>query len=261
MKKYLLNAYNLGREIDLEEIDKKLGIPLYLKKRREVILKKNDEEFIFIYYFGAAVLFNVPEAEQKKLVDQILKQAVKIKEERTSEEYNLIVGDSDVIDYDEATIDKFSVKKIGVIAYILAQSVAIERLETVVEESLNKIEDINKYLEAGGKLKLSNKDILKLIGQNSNIIRETIANLSLLDKPDVVWEHKGLEKLFISCRTMFELDDRFENLKFKADYIQNNLKTITDVLTSKRLEVLEWAIVILIVIEILLYLFEIVYLR
>ena len=60
---------------------------------------------------------------------------------------------------------------------------------------------------------------------------------------------------------MFELDDRFSNLKFKADYIQNNLKTITDVLTSKRLEVLEWAIIILIAIEILIYVFDIFYLK
>ena len=56
---------------------------------------------------------------------------------------------------------------------------------------------------------------------------------------------------------MFALDTRFKSLKFKVDYIQNNLKIITDILNARRLEFLELAIIALIIIEIMIYVYEV----
>lgn len=256
---YTLNAINIARDIDLDKAKKAIDIEVYLKKRKSLILKRKGSGLIFVYFFGAVVFFDVPDEEQKKVIGKITKHAVKVGEEKTSESYEIAIGKHDNIDFDKAVIDRFSTKKIEIIAYVLAQSAAIERLEIIVDKRLEKIEELNNFLKTGGRLHLKSKEILKLIGENSDIIRETIANLSMLDEPDMVWDHKELENLFGNCRKMFALDTRFKNLKFKVDYIQNNLKIITDILNTRRLEFLELAIIVLIIIEILIYIYEVMH--
>ena len=92
------------------------------------------------------------------------------------------------------------------------------------------------------------------MGTGNSILQSTIPRLALLDKPDIVWEHSDLESIYQNMRTMFELDDRFKNIEYKIQYIQNSSEIFLSLLRDRRAQALELIIIFLIALEILLFL-------
>ena len=88
------------------------------------------------------------------------------------------------------------------------------------------------------------------------ILQQILSRLSLLDKPDITWDSPELETLFGHMRKMYELDDRFRAVEFKLDSIQDNSKALLSILQTRRSERLEIVIVALILIEVVLFVYE-----
>jgi uncharacterized Rmd1/YagE family protein len=93
---------------------------------------------------------------------------------------------------------------------------------------------------------------MKTIGMSGNIVNFIVGQLSLLDKPDIAWEDKDAEALFINLRKMFELEDRFSTIRFKLTFIQDSSELMLDSLQHRRSELLELTIIGLIVFEIVM---------
>ena len=81
---------------------------------------------------------------------------------------------------------------------------------------------------------------------------EVLSVLHLLDKPDVVWEDAGAERIYEAMRVEFDLVDRYEALELKLRSVQDALTLVTDVARDRRLVLLEVSIVVLILFEIVL---------
>jgi uncharacterized Rmd1/YagE family protein len=76
--------------------------------------------------------------------------------------------------------------------------------------------------------------------------------LHLLDKPDATWEDPAMDRIYADLRAEFDLIDRYESLTSKLKGVQEALELILDVARDQRLVLLETAIVLLIVFEIVL---------
>jgi uncharacterized Rmd1/YagE family protein len=80
--------------------------------------------------------------------------------------------------------------------------------------------------------------------------------LHLFDKPDVVWDDPGAERIYEELRSEFDLVDRYHSLELKLSSVQDALSLVTDVARDRRLVWLESSIVLLIVFEIILTLLK-----
>mgnify|MGYP001564351506 FL=1 len=154
-----------------------------------------------------------------------------------------------------AEIPSVGIEEVEITARVLAQSVALDHIEDLTEDILTNIATMNARLERSGRFLRGAKSILKLSAQNSNIIQFVISKLSLLDKPDVLWEREHLETFFSQLADLFELRSRFRNIEYKIGFARDNSEFALSVLSSQRANFLELLIVILIVIDILLYFF------
>ena len=63
--------------------------------------------------------------------------------------------------------------------------------------------------------------------------------------------------LSLPLSTEFEIPERFKAVDFKVDLIQNNTKFFMEVLHNQKSDKLEWAIIILLLFEIMLCLYDI----
>ena len=81
---------------------------------------------------------------------------------------------------------------------------------------------------------------------------EVLSVLHLLDMPDAAWDDPGAERIYQKLRVEFDLVDRYQSLELKLHSVQDTLEVITDVARDRRLFLLEAAIVVLIVLEIVL---------
>jgi uncharacterized Rmd1/YagE family protein len=79
---------------------------------------------------------------------------------------------------------------------------------------------------------------------------------SASDKPDVLRDRPDLERLYLRLTEEFETADRYEAVEAKLDLIGRTIQTAIDLVQSRRSLRVEWYIVILIVFEIVLTLYE-----
>jgi uncharacterized Rmd1/YagE family protein len=76
------------------------------------------------------------------------------------------------------------------------------------------------------------------------------------EKPDLLWDRPDLERLYARLEAEYELDDRTEVLNRKLGLIGQTARLMTDLIDTERSLRLEAAIVILIVAELALTLFQ-----
>jgi uncharacterized Rmd1/YagE family protein len=81
--------------------------------------------------------------------------------------------------------------------------------------------------------------------------------LHLLDKPDATWEDPAMDRIYDDLRMEFDLADRYAALESKLRSVQEALELVVDVARDRRLLLLEFAVALLILVEVLLPLFNI----
>ncbi|PIR90247.1 hypothetical protein COS93_00665 [bacterium (Candidatus Gribaldobacteria) CG07_land_8_20_14_0_80_33_18] len=261
---YNINAYYLARGINLNKIEKKRGgiWRLQTKTRTCLVFEVEPERPIFLYFFGVVIFINLEKKTERKIIKSIEKFLINPvpENEIPSEEYKVVEDENlikDTVEFEQVKIKKFDLNRREIIANILAQSVAIDYFENLIDQISLKFEEINSVLEKRGNLKIKGRQVIKLIGFNNTILSFILSKLSLLDKPDILWEREDLESLFKNLRSMFELDDRFKNLEIKINFIQENSKLMLQTLNNRRAEMLELTIIVLILIEVILFIYEI----
>ena len=110
------------------------------------------------------------------------------------------------------------------------------------------------------------KRLFSLMATNNRIYADVIAKLRLLDRkrPGIdpaEWKHEHYYEMWEGLWQEFEIQSRFQNLDFKLEMIQNNTKFFLEVIDGRTGEKLEWYIIVLISAEIVISLYEIVFLH
>lgn len=255
-------AYYIARRIDLNQFAQRIPHPLAAKTRNHYLFAVDNEQWLLVYSFGVVVLANLGSEFLKKLLTKKVRQCcADILEDRYSEEYAIIEDASiekDIVEFDAVKVKSLTTERLEIIAEIIAQSVAIDVFDAQVDAMLHEFGARTTELERHGRIIGRTREILKLIGKDYSILESVIVRLSLLDKPETLWEDPRLETLFLSLRSMFELEDRFTNLDYKLRFLQSNSELMLETLRSRREQSLELIIVILIAIEIFLIVYDIV---
>lgn len=248
-------AIYAARGIKLAEAEKKMEQTPASRKRNLLVYELGKEQLMFIYSFGAVVFANVDLKNAYKTLRKIHKALVEPLEDDLMEEYAWTTDGvtTEEVGFDVLKLKEVNPDKLMLAAYVLAQSVAIDHFDNLAETIVSTFEKLNSELEHKGSLRTSTKKILKSVGMGNAILQSTITRLSLLDKPDIVWEHAELENLYQNMRAMFELDDRFKNIEYKIQYIQNSSEIFLSLLRDRRSQALELIVIFLIALEILLF--------
>jgi len=149
------------------------------------------------------------------------------------------------------TIDSLTGERASVIALTVAQSAAMEYYERIVEEMFARTGRIVDRLEVKGSVPFRTRPLHRFIGTAISTRNEVLSILHLLDKPDEAWDDPGMDRIYDELRAEFDLVDRYQSLEQKLRSVQEALELVLDVARDRRLVLLEVAIVLLIVFELL----------
>lgn len=254
-----ISAYYLAKSLPLAFISKRNELALVSKRRNSLVIGRPEHQLMIIFSFGVVVLYNYDTSESERVLKQIADYGVEPVKSTKSEHYAVVIDPEKKIsvEFDNVILPKADADMLFVISEVLAQSVAIEYVEEIVAETMTRFEKVTGGLEQAGKIEVSDREVLKTIGAGRVITQYVLSQLSLLDKPDSTWEDKDIETAFIGMRKMFELEDRFKALEFRLDFIQDTSELALDILQNKRAVNMEWAVIVLFVIDILLILYEV----
>ena len=138
----------------------------------------------------------------------------------------------------------------------VAQTVALEHYEHKVDAMLEIFSKLNKSTELTGDLNISKKRLFSLVAENNNTLTELITRLGLLGRSDTAWQYAQYNIVWEGLRQDFELEDRFQDLDYKLNLIQTQVKFYLEILQNRKSDFLEWTIIVLIALEICVSLYD-----
>ena len=219
------------------------------------IVRESTGKSIYVFPFGSIVFLNCEHHEIMDLIHylgRIEKSLALITTLDFSDDYKIEISDEKpVINNDNLiTSHELSYQR-EIVGTVLAKSVALERIEIDTDKLLDEIEDIVDYLQRG-YLTVSDKQLAKMSARILGFRLSAISYIMLLDKPEITWINEEAEILFDQLSPLFELTDRSENIRLKSEMLMDITRVFTELAHAKRGNRLEWAIIILIMIEIVL---------
>lgn len=262
-RRYLFHAYHLTETLKLKDIDRLFDISARIQSATRLVYQEGEESFFFIYRFGSVIFFNVEPTRQTAIIERIKMLIGQKPEMLTSEEFAVEIkpGEKAQVGFERATLDRLSIERTELLAFILAQSTALEYFEIKVDDLLRKTGDIGHVLRQKGRLAHSAGDIKRFIGHCITTKQDLVASLYLLDKPDETWDDQFLDNLYRDAVDMFEIKDRYKTIDYKLRMTQESLELISELLQYRNANYLEWAIIILIAVEIVLFVLQIFVLK
>jgi len=185
-------------------------------------------------------------------------EALKVRPQlRYREEYRLEIDPQRPasINNDAALLPAFSQVSQDIIGLVLAQSVALERIEERTDAVLDEVEGLIAQLKKG-KLELPDRDLARLASTVLGFKYASVAQIMVLDKPDITWDNAEAERFYLTMAGLFELRPRYLEIKHKSETLLDVNGVFTNLSHARRSARLEWIIILLIAFEIVMTLWE-----
>jgi uncharacterized Rmd1/YagE family protein len=213
-----------------------------------------------IFRYGVVVLIGLLPSEEKTFLDNLQSRVVgelsPYEEETAQAQLCSDEGAEAIQPGGPICLSKFSDDRLLLVADALAKSTALARDERRVAAVFDVIEPLARELAEHGRTPRRRKSILQLIG-NALLVQQRVAGrVAIAEKPDVLWEKPELDRLYARLEDEYELKERLDTLERKLTAISETANALTDIIDTQRSLRLEAAIVVLILIEIAMGVFQ-----
>jgi len=267
-------AIVLSNEINLNKIAEHFGINRKFKWEESLllgdielkgILGQTDNKMVYIFHFGSLVFLNFQHHEIMDTINymrQIEAGIIYSNLFKYVDEYKIESNPEGIFAINnEYMVTQEQVKyQLDIVATILAKSVALDKIEMDISYLLDEIEDVVNNLHQG-RLAVSDEKLAKMSASILGFKLSTISYIMLLDKPAITWNNENASALFNELTTLFELNDRYDKIRHKIDILMDITEVFSGLAHAKRGTRLEWAVIILIGIEIVLSLIDLFFKR
>jgi uncharacterized Rmd1/YagE family protein len=211
-----------------------------------------------LFRYGVVVFFGMSADQESAFLERLRPLTAELHIWLEDENLDLRINPTarEVIDADGCLwLQDTSLPRLQLVAEMLARSQVLSDYEARVAKTFEKIEPLAKNLSEGHSGKKM-KDLLSYIGESLLSQQRLVGRAEVADKPGLLWERPQLEGLYLQLEDEFELRERHLALERKLEVISNTAETLLDLLHARRSLRVEWYIVILIVVEIGLILYD-----
>ena len=139
---------------------------------------------------------------------------------------------------------------------LLRQNVLLALYEARVSAEFDRVEPLAADLAEQGRIPGQERALLKNIGAMLLIESRMVGRAEISEKPELLWEQPGLEGLFVRLQDEFEIRERHLALERKMNLLSHTAQSVQQLISARHSIRVEWYIVILIVFEIILTLYE-----
>lgn len=214
----------------------------------------------FIFRYGAIVFCNVEPAAETALLHSL--------ELRTSDrldipeiEETLLKVQPELDDLSAAggaiSLRDTAAERLQIVAHVLAKSLVLAHYEAKISSVFDQIDPLADRLMRKGRTGGRIRDLLQKIGYVLLTQQRMVGRVEVEEKPDALWDHPELERLYARLEDEYELRERSRAIERKLALVENTVSSLLELVQDKRSTRLEWYVIILIIIEIALSGFEI----
>jgi uncharacterized Rmd1/YagE family protein len=249
-----IRAWFLGERIDLRALERGETITLV-----PLTVRAGAQGLAILFRYGVAVLVELQPIEEAAFL-QTLAPFVHDRVDEPESEGGEIAIDPEregrVDGQGRLLLQEFSLKRLQIVAHILAKSAVLSHYEDRVATIFDRIERLAEELQRGVRHPTGGRELTRQIGDVLLTQTRTVGRVEVTEKPEMTWDDPSLDRLYERLSIEYELRDRDVALSRKLDLIARTAQTYLDLLQNHQSLRVEWYIVFLIVIEIILILYE-----
>ena len=209
-----------------------------------------------LFRYGAVVLFGVSAEDERGLIaDLTIREPLARPETETVE--LRIDADKQAglrIEAGVLLVPDDNIGPLQIIAEALAKSVVLAHYENTIANVFDRIEPLAQNLNdhgRGGRV----RELLQHIGDALLSEHRMVGRVEVREKPEALWDHAELEQFYPRLEREYELRDRAVALERKLDLISRTARTSLELVQQRSFLRVEWYIVLLIMFEIMLTLY------
>ena len=204
--------------------------------------------------YGAAVLFGVPPDAEGALRRRLLSAAAHAYASPDVDELEVRIDEARAEGVAESllTLHAASIERLQLVGEVLARGLLLTHYEARLAADFDSVEPLALELAQHGAIRGGTRGHVKRIGALLLMEHRMIGRAEAGDKPELVWEHPRLERLYGLLEAEFELRERVVALDRKRELAARTERTLVELISTRHALRVEWYIVVLIVVEIAL---------
>jgi uncharacterized Rmd1/YagE family protein len=211
-----------------------------------------------VFRYGVVVFIGLEPKEEKDFLRGLRGRIVAPFKSREDEGATVEVAPEDQIPPGGPIgVKEMSLERLLLVAYALSDSVVLAHDEREVAAVFDRIEPFARELGERGRISASRRMVLQLIGNALLVQHRLSGRVAVGEDPDILWDRPDLERLYARLKDEYELAERIEGLSNKLSVIGETARALADLMDSARGLRLELMIVLLIVFEIGITLWQI----
>jgi uncharacterized Rmd1/YagE family protein len=213
---------------------------------------------VALFRFGAAVFVGMNPLEEEAIIKGLQGRLVEPLADRESESVQIVIepdGEDQPRPDGVITLKNNAPERLLLLAEALAMSVALAYDERRIAQAFDRVVPIASSLKQRKLLRGSRGELIEQIGEALLIQQRLAGRVELADRPDVLWDHPELERLWGKLTDEYDLGPRARAIGQKLEVIRETADTMADLLSTRTSHRLEWYIIILICLELVIGLF------
>ncbi|MBD2105345.1 RMD1 family protein [Nodosilinea sp. FACHB-13] len=251
-----VRAYFLGQSIDLGALAKPSGPALVPSSPLMVPVGEGGQGVLFSY--GAVVLFGLSADAEQAFITSLRPHIANPIDHPETEAATIRLAPNSSGKVQDGLIFLSSLDglRLHLVADVMAKSVVLAYYEIGAAAVFDRIEPYAVELQHQHRPSVQGDQLLKQIGQTLMIQHKIVGRVEIIDKPELLWEYPELDSLYHRLEDEYEIRDRHSALERKLDLVSRTTETVLDLQRHQTGLRLEWYVVLLIVVEVLLSLYE-----
>lgn len=244
-----------------------LGQRLNMKEFRDYPILKNSPFMITVgagvavlFRYGVVVLFGLDKAEEENFIRKAEQHITHPHSNIETESVQVKINkeNADKVSFDTVNIAAWDIDRLLIVADVLGKSQVLSYHESQISKAFDGIEPIAIEMQTKGYPKgKRTRDLLRNIATTLTTQRSIAGEAEILDKPDFLWDKPpALQGLFVRLEDEYELRERHSALKEKLELIYRTSEMMLNLMNARHTLHVEWYIVILIVIEVCISVYE-----
>lgn len=216
----------------------------------------------FVFRYGVLVLFGASPDLEKELVAELREHVVEPASSPELETARIEISpesDENVTADGHIRLREATPERLLLAATVLARSVVLARDESRIADAFDRIEPLVNDLQTKGRAGLPIKRVMQHIGGVLTTQHRVVGRAQIGEKPDLLWDHPELDRLYARLEAEFELGDRSRAIERKLEVIGDAANVLLNLVMDKRSYRLEIAVVALIAFEIIISVIAVVH--
>ncbi|HUZ74179.1 MAG TPA: RMD1 family protein [Stellaceae bacterium] len=243
----------LGERLDTRGLERKGSLAT-----APLTVRLDEGAVAVLFRYGVAVLFDASPETEVEFLERLRPFIVDPAAAREIDEATVQISESahEPVDLSGTIfLKEASTERLQLVADILAKSLILSHYEARVADIFDRVEPLATTLRTKGRAAAYGRDLLRQIGGVLETQQKMVGRVEVSEKPELIWEHPDLERLYLRLAEEYELRERDRALDRKLDVISRTAETLLSLLQSRSSLRVEWYIVALIVAELALSLY------